>query len=438
MVKSIQLISLKIMELVTELNTDTIISCLKGTPLFSNLGPVFLTRVVESSEPLKFDKGSTIQEEGKNCNSLFIVASGKLEVYRKIIENTEVVLQTLERGGIFGEAHVLDASTAAAGLRAAENSVVISIARPALKTLMKDSPNFCQNYIRYMISRAREDRAREDRLLKIILSSGLEIPEPYSLKVPGREEEAPQPPPAGEINKLYAPEDQEEDGNGEDVFFRKELICPLCAARFRTLKPRRKYVIVEKADDDFCLYYKLVNPLFYEINVCPKCGYSFNMSTGGPVKAELKKGLAKALDGIWKSVNYCGSRTLEDAVETFKLALECQRLAGADNASLGRLYLKLGWLYRYLNMKDQERQNLNKALYHLSRYFETGSLQEPKEEMNLMFLLGQLHLILGDERGAVNWFIQITQHPAKKTYPYIVNRARDTWQEIRQKSGAKN
>jgi uncharacterized protein (DUF2225 family) len=218
------------------------------------------------------------------------------------------------------------------------------------------------------------------------------------------------------------------------MFFRKKYGCPLCSTRFRTLKPRQKDVIVEKTDEDFCTYYKTVNPMYYEINVCPKCGYSFNSSTSAPVKPEIKGNLTKTLAELWPGTNYCGSRTLEDAVDTFKLAMACQKLRGADESVMGKMTLKLAWLYRYMKEQALEHQYLEEALRLLSKSFETDTTEDPKEEMNMMFLLGQLHLTLGDDRGAVNWFIRITQHPQRSRYPYVVNRARGIWQDIRQRS----
>lgn len=405
----------------------------KGIPLFYSLGPVLLARLADSSGSLKFSRSVSVLEKGKACNNLFIVALGKLEVYKKMNENTELILETLSKGDIFGEEYVMEGSPVTDGLRAAENSVVVGIDRLTLNTLIRDNPEFSRNFIKYMAGRMRGATAREDSLLKILLSSGLEIPDPYSLNEPVKKlEEA--LPPARELSQVNVPEDQEEDGGGQGFFFWKEFSCPLCANRFRTLKPRQKHITVEKVDEDFCLYYKSVNPLFYEINVCPKCGYSFNTSASSPVKDDLKKGLAKMLAGMWKKADYCGSRTLDEAVQAFRLAIECQRLMGADDSNMGKLFLKLGWLYRYLNNKEMENQSLDKALSHLSKSFETSTSKDPKEEINLMFLLGQLHLILGDDRGAVNWFVRITQHPDRKSYPYMVNRARDSWQEIRRKT----
>lgn len=410
--------------------TGFYINFLRDAPLFQNLSPVLLARFAENAGTLNFKKGDHVLKEGMHCKYIFIVAFGALELYRDVDDDSQLVLQTIRRGELFGEDFVLDGSPIPAGLRAAEKTVLICIDRQTINLMLKDYPEFSKNYIRHMGSRSQASLYKEEELLKRLLSSGLEIPEPYSLTGPGMEQEDIAPS-INDENQDIELEEMEGELENNDIFFKKEYLCPLCGARFQTLKPRQKYVLVEKTDDDFCMHYKTVNPLYYEINVCPQCGYSFNNSTYKPLPVDVKKSMTQVVSGLWQGNNYCGSRTLEDAVEAFSLAIKCQQLRGADDSVMGKLFLKLGWLHRYQNNKEQEHSNLDKALDHLSKAFEKDPVDNPKEEMNLMFLLGQLHLILGDDRGAVNWFVRITQHPDKKSYPYMVNRARDAWQEIR-------
>ncbi|MFZ5647466.1 MAG: DUF2225 domain-containing protein [Bacillota bacterium] len=412
------------------MSSDVFINFLRGIPLFGSLGPVLLARLAENIGTMKFESGQSILAEGQHCNNLFIVVSGRLEVYKSIDDNTEVVLQTLNRGGIFGETYILDGSPADSGLRAAEKSVVIFVDRLSVTTLFKDSPEFPKNYLKHVITRNREGLSREDALIRTMLKSGLELPETYSVCTPGSRISAAE---SQGINEITNAEDDGEENADGGVFFRKEYTCPLCRTRFNTLKPRQKYVVAEKMDEDFCMYYKTVNPIFYEINVCPKCGYSFNNSTSGNVRAEVRGSLARTLGSLWKSANYCGPRSIDDAIETFKLAIECQRLRGADDAAMGRLFLKRGWLYRYNNKKELELRDLERALNYIHKSYDTMAPEDPKDEMNLMFLMGHLNLILGNENEALKWFVMITQHPQKSTFPYLVNRARDKWQDIRSK-----
>ncbi|MFZ5644509.1 MAG: DUF2225 domain-containing protein [Bacillota bacterium] len=406
--------------------TTDIMGFLRGLPLFNILSPVYLARLSEKSVTMRFEKGKVILDEGKHCNNLFITFSGKLEAYKKIDDNSEIIIRTFNRGDTYGEAYLLDGSPVDASLRASEASFVICVDRQTVISLMKENTEFSKSYIRRLSNMAREAAAKEEIFLRVLLDSGLEIPEGYSVRNPNETV------PSSEVNSMNTQEESGDEIEGEDeVFFKKEYTCPLCRKKFGSLKPRQKYIVIERTDEDFCTYYKTVNPLFYEINVCPLCGYSFNNSTSGPVKIEIKDSLIKILTDIWGQANYCGLRELESAIETFKLAIECQRGRGADDGAMGKLFLKLAWLYRYSrDNNDHEQKNLEKALYHLSKSFENGS-EGPKEEMNLMFLLGQLSRMLGYDKDAVNWFIRITQHPDKKSYPYMVNRARDAWQNLR-------
>ncbi|MFZ5596526.1 MAG: DUF2225 domain-containing protein [Bacillota bacterium] len=418
------------------MSQNAIINFLRNIPLFKNLGPVIISRLAENSGTLKFDKGETVQEEGKPCSNLYIAVSGAFEVFKKIDDERDVILNTIKRGELFGEHCLLKDMPSLAGLRAAEDSILIFINRNTLNLLIKESPDFCRSFISHLTNLNYEAMAKEYNLINFVLDNGLDLPNMYILKNGGageQDEENEQAAVMEVISNNIAREEADDipDSDVDDIFYRKEFTCPMCANKFSTLKPRQKYVVVEKTDDDFCSYYKTVNPLFYEINVCPVCCYAFNNSSYGPIRAEIKDGMAKLLLKISKPVNYCNTRSLQDALDTFMMAVECQRLRGADDAVIGRLYLKTGWMFRYMEQKDLEMKFLDKALYYITRSFEKNPSDDPKEEMNLMFLLGQLHFILGDEKGAINWFIRITQHPGKKAYPYMVNRARDKWQEIR-------
>lgn len=414
------------------MGNDVFINLLRGIPLFSNLGPVLLARLSESLGTMKYDRGQTVIGEGQHCNNLFMVVSGKLEVFKSFDDNSEVILQTLGRGDFFGETYILDSARLPLGLRATEKSVVILLDRLSLISLLKASPEFPKSYLKQMTSMARESFSREEALIRALLKSGAALPERYSVNVPGQKPTADKQE-VNEINETNVDEDADENNENNGVFFKKEYACPLCRTRFATLKPRQKYIVAESVDEDFCIHYKTINPIFYEVNVCPKCGYSFNSSTFGPVKAEVRGSLTRALGEMWKSTNYCGQRSIEEATGTFNLAIECQRLRGADDSSMGKLFLKRGWLYRYQNKKDPEHRDLESALKHLYKSYDSVTPENPKEEMNLMFLMGQLNLILGNEKEAVKWFILVTQHPQKSTYPYLVNRARDKWQETRRK-----
>ncbi len=401
---------------------------LLGIPLLNNLGPFTITSLAEESKTVKYKKGETILEQGNECNSLYIVASGKLEFYKKFDEDEIIIIQALNTGDVFGEDYLFSGLPVDGYLQAGSNSVVVTIDRGTIDTILKDNTTFFRNYIQTL---NKKDAAKSDSiftLLNMLISVDLHIPEPYKVRKLVDQEAANDKP----LVLINDGVEHIEDSNAEDTFYPKEILCPLCNDKYTTLKPRHKYTMIDRTDADSCPYYKVVNPIYYEINTCPHCGYSFNNSTSAPVSADVKEAVRKVLNQTYKGQDYTGVRELEDAIKTFELATQCQWRVGAEAFSLGRMFLKYGWLYRYKKDPAKEKEQMEKALHYLAKFYDEEEIPDYKEEMNIMFLIGQIHLNLDDKTGALHWFIRITQHPEKKKYPYIVNRSSEIWSEIRQ------
>ncbi|NTW05070.1 MAG: DUF2225 domain-containing protein [Peptococcaceae bacterium] len=400
---------------------------LLGIPLLNNLGPVTITKLSEELGTLKFVKGTTILEQGDDCSRLFIVASGKLEYYKKLDEDTLVVMQTISPGEIFGEDFFLSGIPSGGYLRAVTNSAVVTIERATLDSVLKENNVFFRNYIGLLNKKLSDNSDRIETLLSILNSVDLNIPEPFMVKKISQLIAESKAPAKTESESTSTPEE-----NSEEIFYQKEISCPLCCQKYQTFKARHKYTIVDRTDQDSCPYYKVINPMFYEINTCPQCGYSFNTATANQVKSEIKDSLSKTISQLFKGENYCELRSLDDAIKAFQLAIKCQWQMGATNYALGRLFLKLGWLYRYKEDFAEENEQMKKALHHLSKYYDESEIDDPKDEMNVMYLIGQIHLNLEDKAGGLHWFVKITQHKERKKYPYLVNRSSEIWHEIRQ------
>ena len=54
----------------------------------------------------------------------------------------------------------------------------------------------------------------------------------------------------------------------------KEYKCPVCDHDFKTVRLKSNASALDKKDEDFCPYYKGLNPLHYEIIVCTECAYA--------------------------------------------------------------------------------------------------------------------------------------------------------------------
>jgi CRP-like cAMP-binding protein len=96
-----------------------LLDLLKGVELFHGLNDQELAEVVEIFEPVAYDRGDLIAEQGKPGDSLYLVASGFVEVaIEESAGRSPKILVNLGEGQIFGEMALVDQGTRSATVRA--------------------------------------------------------------------------------------------------------------------------------------------------------------------------------------------------------------------------------------------------------------------------------------------------------------------------------
>lgn len=81
---------------------EIIINALSRIPLFSGLPAEALQRLIQYSGLSRFEKGTVIIEEGEAGDRAFIVASGKVKIYKGDPEK-ETVLRVAGPSEVIGE-----------------------------------------------------------------------------------------------------------------------------------------------------------------------------------------------------------------------------------------------------------------------------------------------------------------------------------------------
>ncbi|MCC5910248.1 MAG: DUF2225 domain-containing protein [Clostridiaceae bacterium] len=217
----------------------------------------------------------------------------------------------------------------------------------------------------------------------------------------------------------------------EHLLYDKEINCPCCKNKFNTKKVRGRKLKVLERQTDYYVKYQDLNPIYYHVWICPKCGYS---ATEGEY-VELNKDqihiVKEKISNKWKQQDYGTIRTQQEAEASYKLAILTGQLLKKPKGYLGGLSLKLAWIYR--EMKDErEMEFLNYAL----DFFETSYQQEPLpvaglDEVSLAYLIGELKRRLDDPETAIKWFAKALDHPEIKRKRQIQLMAREQWQEAR-------
>ncbi|VBB05311.1 Hypothetical protein LUCI_0518 [Lucifera butyrica] len=216
-----------------------------------------------------------------------------------------------------------------------------------------------------------------------------------------------------------------------DILYTVERECPVCSRKFTVTKVRNRLSLLRQ-DSDFCTYYKEINPHYYEIWVCSHCGYAAPDSHFQELSPAAGDMIGRFLTNKQVNVNFSGSRTREQAIATYKLAIFFAEMMHVQHSRLGSLYLKLAWLYREAEQTEEELKALDKARENyeqalLKEAFPIGKMSE----LTVEYLIGELFRRTGMVDHALAYLGKVVHNPKVKLERKLQEMSRTAWQEAR-------
>jgi len=112
---------------------------LRKTPLFASLTETEMRALRPRVSRKQFQKGELLFNEGDPCTGLFLVAGGKIRIFKMSAGGREQVLAVEEPGSSFAELPVFDGGSYPASASALEDAEVLFISR-------KDFQDFCREH----------------------------------------------------------------------------------------------------------------------------------------------------------------------------------------------------------------------------------------------------------------------------------------------------
>ena len=112
---------------------------LRRTPLFASLTEKEMEALAGRMSSRRFGRGATLFSEGEPCAGLFLVATGKIRIFKLSAAGREQVLAVEGPGSSFAELPVFDGGNYPASASALEDAEVLFISR-------KDFQNFCREH----------------------------------------------------------------------------------------------------------------------------------------------------------------------------------------------------------------------------------------------------------------------------------------------------
>ncbi|MCG9968622.1 DUF2225 domain-containing protein [Pelotomaculum terephthalicicum JT] len=401
------------------MDTEKTIKVMKKIPFLNDTEERYLFELVKRLKVVSFKKNATIFEKGDEGVCMYIVLSGKVDIYNRGSNGNEVIHETLTSTEIIDEMSLLDGFERSAYARAAEDTVLFKLDRNdffdflrknqevAIKVIIKISAKLRQINMKNM-----ESSEAFNKMSSISFDTLESHYNHYN------------------ISELSIPEE-----DIKKMLYQKEYVCPICENKITTSHVRSSSMRIKKVDDDLCSHYENINPIYYEIIVCPQCGYAFNEDTYSiKINDQQKEEILKQIEPLWKYDNfdYSGTRTIEQSIQAYHLfALSIKNLK-MKNSKRGNAFLKIAWLYRFKNEASSELKYLHFAVDRFKEAYSKENIRDPKLEMNIIYLLGVLNLKLGNKKEGAKWLDIILRHPAREMLPGIVERARDIWQGMKQ------
>lgn len=112
---------------------------LRKTPLFAGLDQKEMQSLAARVTRQRFPRGAMLFAEGDRCAGLYLVAAGKVRIFKLSPSGREQVLAVEGPGSSFAELPVFDGGNYPASAAAAEDAEVLFISR-------KDFQNFCREH----------------------------------------------------------------------------------------------------------------------------------------------------------------------------------------------------------------------------------------------------------------------------------------------------
>jgi CRP-like cAMP-binding protein len=112
----------------------------QSLPYFSSFGDEALRRIGRDAVETSFERGQVIFLEGEPCRGMYVVAGGRVRVFKTSTEGREQVLFVAGRGDSFNDVPVFDGGPNPASAAALDASVVYLVPRETLLALVADCP----------------------------------------------------------------------------------------------------------------------------------------------------------------------------------------------------------------------------------------------------------------------------------------------------------
>jgi CRP/FNR family transcriptional regulator len=135
---------------------EKIFQIISGIPLFQGLSEEELREIRRIAVDKFYGKGRAIFLEGDDGNGFYVVADGKVKVFKVSLDGKEQILHIYGPGHPFGEVPVFSGKKFPANAQALVKSHLLFFPRPAFIDLISKNPSLSLNMLAMLSMRLRQ------------------------------------------------------------------------------------------------------------------------------------------------------------------------------------------------------------------------------------------------------------------------------------------
>ncbi len=184
----------------------------------------------------------------------------------------------------------------------------------------------------------------------------------------------------------------------------KTFKCPLCNEEFKTHVVRTTKLTIEGRSDFFMTTFKGIDPLWYEIILCPSCGYTEKVSEFEKlIKYNGGDLIRKAMTHFQTKypIAYSEFRKSSEVIDAYKRYENCLEVKKVDGKVKGRAALTFYEFLLRLGDEDLASEYREKAFGHYHGMFASGILDVDDAQLQQLYIIiGKLYEHKGEYEEA--------------------------------------
>lgn len=194
----------------------------------------------------------------------------------------------------------------------------------------------------------------------------------------------------------------------KNLLYNREVTCPVCGNDFKAKSVKTSAARILRKDSDSFIIFDVINPYFYDVWICNKCGYAAMKRDFNKIRNSEIELVKEKIKPKWHPKTYPDVYDVNIAIERFKLSLLNYYVINAKASKKAMNCLKIAWMYRLLKDAENENVFLKQALEGFnSAYFNEGFPLYNMDKFTSMYIIGELNRRLGNNEESLKWFSQI-------------------------------